>query len=128
AKAGFTTVCTNCAREATKSVASAAGASGRSECRRISRMRSPTGVPPGSRYTAWVTPSAVRRAERRWSWVDFPAPSPPSKTSSWPRKRANSAQRDDRTRRALLDALEHPLVHLLHHLVEVLVGGDEALV
>ena len=65
--------------------------------------------------------AASRGRQRGASWVDFPDPSPPSNTTQHARVgRRRSPERDDRARRALLDAVDDPVVHLAHHLVEVL--------
>src|SRR6476661_1845768 len=98
---------------------------------RISRIRSPTGVPPGSRSSRCARPFASSQRPSRATWVDFPAPSGPSTTSSSPRLvpvTARSAEGDDRAGRALLDPVDDPVVHLHHHLVVVLLRDDEPLV
>ena len=48
------------------------------------RISSAPGVPPGSRVVTTASPASSRRAARRASWVDLPAPSPPSKVISRP--------------------------------------------
>src|SRR2546423_3259140 len=47
---------------------------------RISRIRSPIGVAPGSRVTTGGEPALVSQPARRSIWVDLPAPSIPSTT------------------------------------------------
>src|SRR4029077_598378 len=47
---------------------------------RISRIRSPMAVAPGSRVTTGGTPASVSQRARRSIWVDLPAPSIPSTT------------------------------------------------
>src|SRR3954469_20158633 len=73
-------------------------------------------------------PRSVRRSASRRSWVDFPVPSPPSKTMSRPPFATASAERDDRARRALLDPVHDPIVHARHQLVEILLRRHEPLI
>src|SRR6185436_12730185 len=44
------------------------------------RIASAPGEPPGSRVVTATCPRARKASARRWTWVDLPAPSPPSKT------------------------------------------------
>src|SRR6266581_1224071 len=68
------------ARAARKSMTSASGASGSLPgVKTISRIRSASGEPPGSRVKTAGMPRESRSALRRWAWVDFPDPSIPSK-------------------------------------------------
>src|SRR5579862_2010427 len=106
------------------SVRAATCEAGSSSSRRIS---SPSGAPPGSRNLRCGTPARASASARRSSCVLFPAPSTPSKTISRP-PAIGSPQRDDGARRALPDPIEDPLVHLHHHLVEVLVRDHHPLV
>src|SRR5688500_12165422 len=126
ASAGRMTRATCSAREARNSRASVAGTMSPAGSRRSERMRSPVGVPPGSRTTRCGTPRDRSSSARRVIWVVLPAPSGPSKTSSRPA--ITSAQGDDRAGCALLHSLEDPGVHAGHGLVEVLLGDDEPLV
>ena len=47
-------------------------------------MAAPIFVPPGSRVTTTSRPAAVSRAAKALTWVDLPAPSPPSKATKNP--------------------------------------------
>ena len=47
-------------------------------CRMNARTASARGVPPGSRVRTAEIDIRLRRVRRRFTWVDFPTPSPPS--------------------------------------------------
>src|SRR5688500_6100445 len=98
----------------------------RSSTRR--RISAPSTVPPGSRRQRCGIPAEASESASRRSWVDFPEPSPPSKTIRRPSCATTSAECDDGAGRALLDAVDDPVVHARHQLVEVLLRRDEALV
>ena len=52
--------------------------------RTMPRMPAPDGVAPGSNVARDTSPSLVSHSCSRRTWVDFPAPSPPSKAMSTP--------------------------------------------
>src|SRR3546814_12515383 len=49
------------------------------------RSASSPGLPPGSRVSTTSSPRARSASARRFSWVDFPTPSPPSRLMKRPR-------------------------------------------
>src|SRR4029078_622817 len=126
------------ARDAMKRSASVAAVISCSGCSRISLMASPTGVPPGSRTATQSTPTAVRRSASKRICVVLPAPSLPSKTTSFPRviqasvtlglAAVMSGEGDDGTCRPFLHPVHDPLIHPQHQLVEVLLRRDGALI
>ncbi len=71
---------TSSARAAAKSAASAQGETS-SPCSSTCRMRSPSGVPPGSRV-ATTSPSCDSRSASSLAWVVLPEPSRPSKVTN----------------------------------------------
>src|SRR5262249_24093596 len=71
---------TSSALAAMKSSISASAVMSMPECSRRSRMRSPSGVPPGSRVTTVCR--STRAARKSSTCVDFPAPSGPSKLTN----------------------------------------------
>src|SRR5689334_21598540 len=92
------------------------------------RNSSPRGVPPGSRTETTSVPRARSHSTRRRTCVLFPAPSGPSSTTSRPRAMPALSERDDRTRRAHVDAFEDPVVHATHDLVEVFLRDQQPLI
>src|SRR5205807_4718739 len=73
-----------------------------------SRIASAVGVPPGSRVTTTALPSPVSRAARRFTWVDFPVPSPPSKVMNFPAIPGFKAGRTDLSKHAGLGSAARP--------------------
>src|SRR5437899_886134 len=49
-----------------------------------SRIRSPSGVPPGSLVATTSRPASARKAAASPAWVDFPEPSTPSNVTNMP--------------------------------------------
>lgn len=47
-------------------------------------MPAPDGVAPGSKVVRATSPSLVSHSCKRLTWVDLPAPSPPSKAMNTP--------------------------------------------
>ncbi len=84
-RAGRTTVSTCSARSAAYSSASARFESPAEEMSsRIERSRLPTGVAPGSRVTTTSWPLPRIQSASASTWVDLPAPSPPSRAMKKP--------------------------------------------
>src|SRR4051812_37793163 len=90
ARAGRITPLTSSARAAANSSASPCGLSSTVWSLRISRIRSPTSVPPGSRTAMASSPSAWRS---RSAWVVLPERSIPSKVTNSPRIRGDRSKR-----------------------------------
>src|ERR1700722_5382501 len=87
------------------------------------RTRSPSALAPGSRTNTAPTDSASRDA-----CVDLPTPSVPSSTMRRPGMGRRLTQRDDRALRALPNAVQDPVVHVDHGLIEVLLRGNRPLI
>src|SRR2546428_4372852 len=85
ARAGRITSRACCARAAEKRSACASGESATSRVwRRTSRIRSASGVPPGSRVSRTSRPRARSVSASRAAWADLPTPSPPSNETKRP--------------------------------------------
>jgi len=56
-----------------------------SPCSSKARIASAPGEPPGSRVAVAAIPARPSAATSRATWVDFPAPSPPSTVMNLPR-------------------------------------------
>src|SRR2546427_11038930 len=120
---------TRSARAARIRNSSAAGAMSCFDFRASFRAASATGVPPGSRTVSADRPrpgTGPRASAPAWSCPPPPAPPPPGTRPPLPR--APSTQRDDRAGRALLHAVEDPLVDLRHQLLEVSLRGHHLLI
>src|SRR5690606_12440668 len=70
------------------------------------RMSAPTRVPPGSRVATTSRPVDRSRRTRRSTWVDLPAPSPPSRTTKNPDGEGRAAGRERGTAPSLGDAAD----------------------
>ena len=99
--AGRTTVSMWCARSAAYSSASARGATSPRWCRTMSRIRTPTSVPPGSRVRTTVRPRAASHSSRSAACVVLPTPSPPSNVTNRPDGRLRLAGPPSLLRRRL---------------------------
>ena len=82
--AGRTTVATWCARSAAYRSASARGAMSPRWCSTMSRIRTPTSVPPGSRVRTTVRPASASHSSAAPPASSCPTPSPPSNVTKRP--------------------------------------------
>jgi len=90
------------------------------------RMRAPTEVAPGSRVTTTSQPAVRSRSASSRTWVDLPAPSPPSKTMNRPTRTACSAKRQRPSAHGAEQVAQQRDALLVVHLAQRGQPGDHA--